>query len=88
MFLLGSGEPLTTAKFVTLFRRVLNTGRIQANAFTGHSFRIRVATTAAAKGVPDNIIKALERWTSEAYQVYIRLPRERLAVLSQTLAQE
>jgi len=88
MFLLGSGEPLMRAKFVTLFRRVLNTGGIQANAFTGHSFRIRAATTAAVKGVPENIIKALGRWTSEAYQVYIRLPRERLAVLSQTLTQE
>lgn len=85
MFLLGW---LTRVKFVTLFRRVLNTGGIQANAFTGHSFRIGVATTAAAKGVPDNTIKALGRWTSEAYQVYIWLPRERLAVLSQTLTQE
>ena len=88
MFLLGSREPLMRVKFVTLFRRVLNTDGIQANAFTGHSFRIGAATTAAAKGVPDNIIKALRRWTSEAYQVYIWLPRERLAVLSQTLTQE
>ena len=65
MFLLGSGEPLMREKFVTLFRRVLNTNGIQANAFTGYSFRIGAATTAAAKGVPDNIIKVLGRWTSE-----------------------
>ena len=32
------------------------------------------ATTAAARGVPDHLIKTLGRWSSDAYQIYIRTP--------------
>ena len=30
------------------------------------------ATTAARVGIPDNMIKALGRWSSEVYRLYIR----------------
>ena len=71
---------------MTEFRKALMAAGVQAEAYTGHSFRIGEATTAAAKGVADNLIKALGRWTSEAYQIYIRLPREQLAVSTTVLA--
>ena len=40
--------------------------------YTGHGFRMGAATTAARVGIPDNMIKTLGRWSSEAYRLYIR----------------
>ena len=68
------------------FRKALSTAGVQAEAYTGHSLRIGAGTTAAAKGVTDDIIKALGRWSSEAYQVYIRLLREQLAAITPLMA--
>ncbi len=34
--------------------------------------------SAATLGFTDHLIKALGRWTSEAYQIYIRLPQHKL----------
>ncbi len=45
------------------------------------------ATSAAARGVPDHLIKMLGRWQSEAYQLYVRSPPESLAAVSAQLVQ-
>lgn len=42
--------------------------------YSGHSFRSGSATTAAMAGLTDWEIKLLGRWTSDAYQRYIRAP--------------
>ena len=60
--------------------------RIRHAQYAGHSFRIGAATTAAAAGVEDSIIKTLGRWESAAYLLYLRIPRERLAALSKLLS--
>ena len=86
LFQFRDGSPLTRARFVSEFRKALSSAGVQADGYTGHSFQIGAATTAAAKGIPDNMIKALGRWTSEAYQIYIRLPREQLASVTAMLA--
>ena len=59
---------------------------IDAQCYSGHSFRVGVATTAAACGVEDSLIKTLGQWSSSAYLLYVRVPRERLAALSSTLS--
>jgi hypothetical protein len=49
--------------------------------FTGHSFRIGLATTLGSLGFSTNDIKEAGRWSSNAYEVYMKLPRrQRLAV--------
>ena len=53
--------------------------------FSSHSFCIGAATVAARNGVPDHLIEALGRWTSNAYQLYIKTPAA-LAGFSSSLA--
>lgn len=54
--------------------------------YSGHSFRSGAATRAAEQGISDATIKALGRWKSEAYQVYIKTPKDKLAQYSKVLA--
>ena len=45
------------------------------------------ATTASQQGLEDSLIQTLGRWRSEAYKIYIKLPRAQLASVSRALAQ-
>ena len=42
------------------------------HSYASHSFRIGAATTTAATGLPAWLIKAMGRWSSDAYQTYIQ----------------
>ena len=84
-FQFTGGHPLTRARFVEAIRRALQAAGVSADHYAGHSFQIGASTTAAAKGVPDSLIKTLGCWKSSAYTVYIRTPRHQICSVSQTL---
>ena len=75
LFVWENSRPLTRTTFVTHLRRRLQSAGLDMSQFSGHSLRIGAATSAAAAGVPDHLIKTLGRWRSEAYQLYIHTPR-------------
>ena len=67
-------------------RQAIGALGLNSQNYAGHSFRIGAATAAAECGVEDSVIKALGRWKSSAFQVYIHTPRDRLASISQLLS--
>ena len=85
-FRMKDGRPLTRDLFVSQVKTILTQAGIDATKYSGHSFRIGAASTAAARGIEDSMIRTLGRWESAAYLLYVRVPRERLAILSQTLS--
>ena len=83
----ANGSPLTRDQFVRMVKKTLSRASVDHSAYSGHSFRIGAASSAAAAGVPAYFIKMLGRWESEAYHLYIRTPRASLAAVSHLLAQ-
>ena len=82
-----SGAALTREALVRQLRSALSQFDVDISQYSGHSFRIGAATAAAAAGLEDSLIKTLGRWQSAAYQLYVRLPRERLASVSKRLSE-
>ena len=85
LFLFANGQPLTRTSLTDWLRQIMTSARIPGN-FSSHSFRIGAATVAARSGIPDHLIQTMGRWSSNAYQLYIRTPADSLAALSQKLA--
>lgn len=80
------GSPLTKPRLVGLLRVALEKAGLDPAKFAGHSFRIGAASTAAAKGMEDSVIKTLGRWNSNAYCRYVKLPASELAAYSRVLS--
>ena len=70
LFLWSDGSQLTSAHVNFYLRDIVAKVGFSGN-YSSHSFRIGAATAAAAAGVPDHLIQALGRWTSQAYLRYI-----------------
>ena len=85
LFVFKDGSFLTRDRLVSAIRRALSSAGIETTGFSGHSFRVGAATTAAVVGVEDSTIKMLGRWESSAYQRYLPTPRETLAAISARL---
>ena len=81
------GVPLLNRLFKKHLSRLLALKHYPINKFSGHSLRIGCATTAAAVGLQDWQIKLLGRWTSDAYQRYIRAPIPMVLQMSKQLIQ-
>ena len=85
-FVTEDGSVLVKSVFVSALRELLVEAGLEAHLFSGHSFRIGAATTAAMAGLQDSTIQALGRWSSSAFQVYVRTPRQQLATVGSSLA--
>ena len=89
LFQLEDGSALSRSAFIAGFHKALiKSGFSQKEilGYSGHSFRAGAASTAAAIGLEDSLIKTLGRWESAAYLIYLRLPRENLQAVSKELA--
>ncbi len=82
LFVFANGSPLTRDRLVKAVRLALQQAGVPATGYSGHSFRIGAATSAAQAGLEDSVIKMLGHWESSAYQRYIQTPRATLAAFS------
>ena len=87
LFQLDNHTPLSKPKFVDHVHHALLADNVPAHLYTGHSFHIGAATTAASAGTEDSTIQTLGCWKNSAYLLYIRLNPSYLANLSSTMAQ-
>lgn len=78
-------RPLTPDRFISAVRDAIRHLGLPPANYSCHSFRIGAATTAAERGIEDSTIQTLGRWKSDAFQAYIRIPRENLAVIASVL---
>ena len=85
LFIFQNGIPLTRSRLNSLLTMVLKVCGVNGD-YTGHSFRIGAATTAARAGVPDHLIQMLGRWSSDAYKLYIRSPVSHIGAISSRLS--
>ncbi len=85
LFALEDGSPFTRGRLNNRLQQILVAAGWQGH-FTLHSFRVGAATTAATLNFPEYLIKALGRWSSDAYKVYLRLPQKQLQAASTCLS--
>ena len=76
LFSFQSGWLLTRSAAICLLRDAARCAGLPYHSLKGHSFRIGAASTAAAAGLPDWLIKVLGKWSSDCYQLYIRTPQQ------------
>ena len=75
LFIYQNGTPLSRSQLSSFLQTTLQSAGIPGK-FSGHSFRIGAATTAARKGLPDHLINTMGLWSSEAYLLCVRTPVE------------
>ena len=74
LFVHFDGRPLSRYQFSAVLKKSLKIEGIDASKFNSHSFRIGAATIAAVMGYPTEEIQLDGRWSSNAYQSYVRPP--------------
>ncbi|KAL5510124.1 hypothetical protein EMCRGX_G005615 [Ephydatia muelleri] len=84
-FSFSDQRPLTRDRLVKEVCQAMRTSGIDDKLYSGHSFRIGAATTAASCGLQDSLIKTLGRWESAAYTIYIRTPKAELCGVASKL---
>jgi len=73
LFIDGNGQAFSRDLFISYLRQLLCRLGLQDQLYSGHSFRIGAATSAAAAGIDDHLIQTLGRWSSKCYTRYIQV---------------
>ena len=81
-------SPYICDNFVLAVHMVLSAIGVDTLKYMGHSFRIGAVTTAAKIGIQDSPIRAMSRWESSTYLLYIHTPREKICSLAKTLLKD
>ena len=86
LFVSASGVPLSRSWLTSKVRSLLlAAGIANAAEYSGHSFRIGAATSAAAAGAPEWQIRAMGRWKSDCVLRYIRCDPKQLCTMAALL---
>jgi hypothetical protein len=84
----STGKPLTSAHFNAVLKERLAGYVVGAEKwFTTHSSRTGAASLMAVLGYSDSDIKAMGRWSSRAFETYIRMPRTRRMEMARAFAE-
>ena len=73
LFCHSDSSPITVGQFNAELKSCLHFCGLDTSRYKGHSFRIGAACHAADRGFSDAQIRALGRWKSDAFKLYIRL---------------
>ena len=74
LFIFADHTPISASYFARQLATCLSPCGYNTTMYTGHSFRIGAATTAAERGCTDIQIQTMGRWKSNAFRRYIRIP--------------
>ena len=88
LFTTIGGSPLTRAFFIDKLMNLLSRLGYNPSFYSGHSFRVGAATSAAEANIPDHMIRTLGRWNSDCYTRYIRTSQQSLRQAQQAMCQQ
>ena len=86
VFCTGRFNPLTQQQLNKAICHLLKQKGVSQLNYASHGFRIGVATTAVAAGLPAWLLKTFGQWNSNAYMKYIRCPNIVLSTVPHILA--
>lgn len=82
-----SGKPLTVKHFNKILKSLVEEHLTPINGtISSHSFRSGLASTLAALGFEEHDLMEAGRWSSQAYQRYLKLPRTRRMFVARSIA--
>jgi hypothetical protein len=88
LFLVPGGKVLTKSYMISTTRLLLSVSGYNPALYSGHSFRAGAATTAGDSGFRDWELKMLGRWSSSAYNIYLRNPKVTVSFASRLVSSE
>lgn len=85
-FRLSSGKPLTGRRFNKYLKSLLKEHiDYKKGSISSHSFRAGIATIMGQLGYADQEIQALGRWSSRAFEAYLKLPRTKRITMAKAI---
>jgi len=88
LFIVPGGNVLAKTYMISTTRLLLCMSGYNPALYSGHSFRAGAATTAGDSGFRDWELKMLGRWTSSAYNIYLRNPKVTVSFASRLVSSE